>query len=111
MLDINNLMGKAREMQEKVKEAQENLFNIRASAESGAGMVKATVNGKKQVISIEVDNDLIKPEDKEMMEDLIAAAVNKALEEAERIAREEIAKVSQGMMPNIPGMDLSKFGM
>lgn len=102
MFDLNNLMGKAREMQEKIKEAQANLNNIKTTAEAGAGMVKATVNGNKQVLSIEVDNDIISVEDKEMMQDLIVAAVNRALADIENSSKDEMQKATQGIMPNMP---------
>ncbi len=109
MFDFKNLMGKVKEMQEKMQAAQENLVNIKTSAESGAGMVKATVNGKKQVVSIEIDQDLIKPDDKEMMQDLIVAAINKALQEVDVLAKEELKKSTQGVMPNIPGFDFGNM--
>ena len=103
------MMGKVREMQEKMKEAQENLASIYATGESGAGMVKATVNGKKQLIKLEIDDSLVNTDDKDMMNDLIVAAVNKAMEEAEVLAKEEIQKSTQGIMPNIPGFDLGSM--
>lgn len=107
MFDMMKMMGRMKEVQAKMKEAQENLVNVHATGESGGGMVKATVNGKKQVISLEIDNDLITPEDKEMMSDLIIAAINKAMEEAEVLAKEEIKKSTEGLIPDIPGLDLS----
>ena len=100
------MMGKMKEVQAKVKEAQANLVNIKTTAESGGGMVKATVNGKKELISLEIDNDLVKPDDKEMLQDLVVAAVNKATQEVEVLAKEEMKKSTEGMLPNIPGMDL-----
>lgn len=109
MFDLNNLMGKVKEMQDKMKEVQDNLAQIKVAAEAGAGMVKATVNGKRQVISIEVDAELVKPDDQEMMQDLIVAAINKALEDADVVAKEEMQKATQGMMPNIPGFDLNNM--
>lgn len=109
MFDLNNLMGKAREMQEKMKEAQANLSNIKTTAESGAGMVKVTVNGNKQVLSIEIDSEIIKPEDKEMMQDLIVAAINKGLADIENLAKEEMQKATDGIVPNLP-FDLGNLG-
>lgn len=100
------MMGKMKEVQAKIKEAQENLVHLKASGESGGGMVKATVNGKKEVVSIEIDQDLVKPDDREMLQDLVVAAVNKALQEVEGLAKEEIRKSTEGMLPNIPGLDL-----
>ncbi len=108
-MDMSKMFGKVREMQAKLKEAQENLENITATGEAGAGMVKAVVNGKKKLISIELEESLIKPEDREMLQDLIVAAVNKAIEEVELKANEEMRKSTEGMMPNIPGLDLSKM--
>lgn len=109
MLDMMKMMGKMKEVQAKIKEAQENLAHIQVSAESGAGMVKATVNGKKQLIDLAIDAELIKPEDKEMMKDLIIAAVNKALEDAEIQAKEALKKSTEGILPNIPGLDLGNL--
>ena len=70
-------------------------------------MVKATVNGKKQLVAIEVDPALLKSEDKVILQDLIVAAVNKANDEAEGLAKEEMRKSTEGLLPNIPGLDLS----
>ena len=103
------MLGKMKEVQAKVKEAQEKLGTIRVSGESGGGMVKATVNGKKRLIGLEIDPALIKPDDQQMMQDLIVAAVNKAMGEAEILAKEEIKKSTDGMLPNIPGLDLDGF--
>ena len=69
--------------------------------------MKATVNGKRQVIALDVDASLLKTEDKIVLQDLIIAAVNKASEEAEVKAKEELRKSTEGLLPNIPGMDLS----
>ncbi|MEM9856079.1 MAG: YbaB/EbfC family nucleoid-associated protein [Bacteroidota bacterium] len=106
MFDMMKMMGKMKEVQAKVKEAQENLVNITTTAESGAGMVKATVNGKKELVKLELDKDLVKPEDQEMLQDLIIAAVNKATSEVEIMAKEELKKSTEGLLPNIPGLDL-----
>ncbi|MEM7107369.1 MAG: YbaB/EbfC family nucleoid-associated protein [Bacteroidota bacterium] len=106
MFDMMKMMGKMKEVQAKVKEAQDNLVNITTTAESGAGMVKATVNGKKELVKLEFDQDLVKPEDQEMLQDLIIAAVNKATSEVEVLAKEELKKSTEGLLPNIPGLDL-----
>jgi len=108
-MDLSNLFGKVKEMQSKLQEAQENLGKITSEGEAGAGMVKVVANGKKQVISIEIDPELIKPDDKEFLQDLVVAAVNKALEAVEEKAKEEMKKSTEGMLPNIPGMDFSKM--
>ena len=104
-MDLSNMFGKMHEMEAKLKEAQENLGSITAEAEAGGGMVKILVNGKKQVLKIEIDDDLISPSDKEMMCDLIIAATNKAIEEVEEKGRVYLQQNAQTFMPNIPGLD------
>ncbi len=106
MFDMMKMMGKMKEVQARIKEAQENLVSITATGESGGGMVKATVNGKRQVVAVEIDPTLMKPEDRTVAQDLVVAAVNKALEEVETLAREELRKKTEGLLPNIPGLDL-----
>lgn len=108
-MDMSNMFGKMREMQAKLKEAQENLDKITAEGESGGGMVKAIVNGRKKVISIVIEESLMTPHDKEMVQDLVVAAINNALQNVELKSNEEIKKTTEGMMPNIPGLDLSKM--
>jgi nucleoid-associated protein EbfC len=109
MFDMMKMMGKMKEVQGRIKEAQDNLVRVNASGESGGGMVKVIVNGKKQVISIDVDPAILRAEDKVLVQDLIVAAVNKASEEVEILAKEEIKKATEGLLPNIPGMDLSSL--
>ena len=107
MFDMMKMMGKVKEMQARLKEAQDNLANLKVSAESGGGMVKVTVNGKKQVIAIDIDSSILRSEDRTLIQDLVVAAVNKANEEAEVLAKEELRKSTEGILPNIPGMDFS----
>lgn len=104
------MMGKMKEVQQKMKEAQDELKDITTSGESGGGMVKATANGQKEIIGLEIDESLINLTDRNMMRDLIIAASNKALREAEELSKEHIKKSTEGMIPNIPGLDLSGLG-
>ncbi|MBO6760299.1 MAG: YbaB/EbfC family nucleoid-associated protein, partial [Roseivirga sp.] len=67
------------------------------------------VNGKKSVISIDIDESLLSKDDKEMLQDLTVAAINNAMEKADARAKEEIKKSTDGLMPNIPGMDLGNL--
>ena len=108
-MDMTNMFGKMREMQTKLKEVQDNLDNITAEGESGGGMVKAVVKGRKKVISVSIEETLMTPKDKEMVQDLVVAAINSALQNVEAISSEEIKKTTEGMMPNIPGLDFSKM--
>ena len=107
MFDMMKMMGKMKEVQARMKEAQDNLGKLRVQGESGAGLVKATVTGKKQLIAMDIDTSLLKADDKVILQDLIIAAVNKANDEAEVAAKEEIRKSTDGLLPNIPGLDLS----
>ncbi len=109
MFDMMKMMGKVKELQDKMKEAQENLIHITAEGEAGGGMVKAVVNGKKQVVSIQVDKDMFVPADQEMVQDLIVAAINHALQEVDVLAKQEIKKSTQGVIPDIPGFDLGSM--
>jgi len=107
MFDMMKMMGKVKEVQTRLKEAQENLVHVKATAESGGGMVRATVNGRKKLIALEIDELILKAQDKVMVQDLVVAAVNKATEEADVLAKEELRKSTQGILPDIPGMDFS----
>lgn len=109
MLDMMKMMGKVKEMQGKLREAQDKLETITVTGEAGAGMVKATVNGKKKVIAIEIDASILSTTDKVLVQDLVVAAVNKAIEEAEVRAREELRKSTEGLFPNIPGLDFTQM--
>jgi nucleoid-associated protein EbfC len=109
MFDMMKMMGKIKEVQERLRAAQESLATIQATAESGAGLVKATVNGKKQVVALDIDPSILKSEDKVLVQDLIVAAVNKATDEVEGRAKEHLRKSTEGLLPNIPGLDLSSM--
>ena len=108
-MDFSNMFGKIKEMQAKLKEVQDNLDRITVEGESGGGMVKALVNGRKKVIKIEIEESLLTPADKTMLQDLVVAAINVALQNVEAKSNEEIQKTTQGIIPNIPGFDLSKM--
>ena len=107
--DMMGMLGKVKEFQAKMKEAQESLGQLSESAEAGAGMVKVTVNGRKQLVNLSIDPELMKAEDREMLQDLIIAAVNRAIENIEEKIKSRIQESTEGVLPNIPGFDLSKF--
>ena len=83
MFDMMKMMGKMKEVQARLKEAQDSLVLLKVSGESGGGMVKATVNGKRQLIALDIDAALLKAEDKTIVQDLVIAAINKASDDAE----------------------------
>jgi len=111
MFDMFSMMGKIKEVQAKMKDAQDSLQFITVTAESGAGMVKAKANGLRKLISLEIDPSLLNQDDKEMLTDLVVAAVNKAMDEANDKARDEMKRQTEGLLPNIPGLDLSSLGL
>jgi nucleoid-associated protein EbfC len=109
MFDLMSIMNKVKEAQAKVKEAQARLVHLKAEGEAGAGMVKVWVNGNRKVISIQMDDSIINISDKEMLGDLVVAATNKAMEQIEGKIKEEMKSATDGMMPNIPGMDFGSM--
>lgn len=104
-----DMFGKVKEFQARMKEAQASLNTITESGESGAGMVRVTVNGLKQIVRLNIDQDLIRPDDREMLQDLVVAATNKALENVEPKIKAHLQKATEGLLPNIPGFDLGNL--
>ena len=112
MFDMMGMMGKVKDMQARMKEIKDNLVHLTAEGESGAGLVKALVNGNKQVIRIDIDPSLLKETDQTILQDLTVAAVNNALKNVEEKTQLEFKQKTEGLLPNIPGMDLGNmFGM
>ena len=105
MVNIGNMMKQAQQMQKKMADAQEKLSSIEVEGVSGGGMVKVTASAKGDIKRIAIDDTLMKPEEKEMTEDLIVAAINDAKQKGEVAAQEEMKKVTGGIsLP--PGMKL-----
>lgn len=101
---MGNLMKQAQKMQAELQKAQEEIAQAEVTGESGAGMVKIVMNGRHDVKSVAIDDSLME-EDKEILEDLIAAAVNDAVRKVETNTQEKMAKVTGGMgMP--PGFNM-----
>jgi DNA-binding YbaB/EbfC family protein len=109
MFDMMKIMGQIKEAQSRIKAAQENLVNVTAEGESGAGLVKAVVNGKRMLVELHIDESLNNPDDAEMRKDLIIAAVNKASQAVEEKARQVMKESTDGLLPNIPGLDLGNI--
>lgn len=93
---MGNLMKQAQKMQEEMQKAQEEIARAEVTGESGAGLVRVTMNGRHDVKSVQIDESLME-EEKEILEDLIAAAVNDAVRKVEQNTQEKMAKVTSGM--------------
>jgi DNA-binding YbaB/EbfC family protein len=99
-----NMMGKLQELQEQMGKVQEEIAAMQATGESGGGVVKVTANGRQQVLKIEIAKEVIDPNEPEMLEDLIVAAVNKAIERTKEIGEERMAEAARSMLPpGFPG--------
>ncbi len=103
--NVGNLMKQAQQFQAKMAKLQEELGEKTVEASAGGGMVTVLVNGQQEVLSIKIDPEVIDPEDVEMLQDLILAAVNDGLTRAKNMVSEEMSKLTGGMnIPNIPGL-------
>ncbi len=96
------MMKQAQKMQAKIMKIQEEMAERSVEASSGGGMVTVTANGKQEILSIRIEPEVVDPEDVEMLQDLVAAAVNEALKKAQEMVAEEMAKVTGGMQ--LPGL-------
>jgi len=95
-------MKQAQLMQQKMARMQEELAQREVEASAGGGMVTAVVNGKQQLISLKIDQGVVDPEDVEMLQDLVVAAVNEAIKKSQDMMQQEMSKITGGM--NIPGL-------
>jgi DNA-binding YbaB/EbfC family protein len=94
---LNNLMKQAQQMQEQVKKLQAEARNKTAEASSGGGMVTVVANGRQEVLSIKIDKSVVDPGDVEMLQDLVAAAVNEALRKSQELMKDEMGRLTAGM--------------
>lgn len=100
--NMGNMMKQVQKMQKQMAQMQSELDEKVYEASSGGGAVTAKANGKKEVVSISIDKDVVDPDDVEMLEDLVLAAVSEALRGAEEMVAKEMGKITGGM--NIPGL-------
>ena len=107
MLDMMKMMSKFKEAQEKMKKIKDELDTIEVSSDSGACLVKVVVNGKKELISVEIDESILN--EKDMVQDLVVAASNKALKEIDIKIKEYMKEKTGDIIPNIPGFDMGNL--
>jgi len=97
---LGNMMKQAQQMQDRMQKAQAEIANLEVTGEAGAGMVKVTMMGNHNVRRVSIDPSLFDDDDKEMIEDLVAAAINDAVRRVEQTSKEKMAEVTGGM--NLP---------
>ena len=101
-MNMQQIMRQAQKMQKKMEEAQEEAANQIVEASAGGGMVSVKVNGKQELLEISIEKDVINPDDVEMLQDLIVAAVNEGMKKAQQIMQDKLQGITGGL--NIPGM-------
>lgn len=99
---FGNIMKQAKMMQEKIGKIQEEMANKTVEASAGGGMIKTVINGRQEMVSIKIDPEVVNPDDIEMLEDLILAAINEGIKRSQEMMAEEMSKITGGM--NIPGL-------
>ena len=101
-MNMQEMMKQARKMQEQLAQAQESMKDVTIDASAGGGMVKATVNGDLELVSIQIDPDALDPEDVDLLQDMIVAAVNEAIRGVSEVASKQMSSITGGL--NVPGM-------
>jgi len=104
MKNMNNMMKQAQKLQKKMFRAQQDLATKTVEASSGGGMVKVVANGAQKIESITIEKEVVDPEDVEMLQDLVIAAANDALEKSQEMISAEMGKLTGGLNLNIPGL-------
>ncbi len=102
MGNMGKMMKQVQKMQADMAKLQEELVNQTVEATSGGGMVKVVANGKQEIMSIKINPEAVDPEDVEMLQDMVMAAVNEALRQSQDMVAREMSKITGGM--NIPGL-------
>ena len=102
MQDFGSMMKQAKKLQEKMAGLQKELESKMVEATAGGGMVSVVVNGKFELQSLKIDREVVSPDDVDMLQDLIVAAVNEGIRKAQGMASSEMAKLTGGM--NVPGL-------
>ncbi|MGA1862387.1 YbaB/EbfC family nucleoid-associated protein [Deferribacter thermophilus] len=103
-MNIQQLMKQAQKMQKKMLELQEEAAKEVVEASAGGGMVVVKVNGKQEVVEIRIEKDVVDPDDIEMLQDLIMAAVNEGIKKSQEMVQEKMSKLTGGLGLNFPGM-------
>ena len=101
--NMANQFGMLQKLQKEMAKLQDALEDMSVEGTAGGGMVTVAVSGKQSVLSVRIDPEVVTPDDVEMLEDLIAAATNQALDKSREMAQEEMQKIAGGMLGGLPG--------
>jgi DNA-binding YbaB/EbfC family protein len=102
MKDMQGILRQAQQMQERLARVQEELAGKTVEASAGGGMVTAVVNGRQEVVSVRIEKEVVSPDDVDLLQDLVAGAVNEAMSRSRKMMADEMAKVTGGL--NLPGL-------
>ena len=102
MKDMQGIIRQAQQMQERLARLQEELAGRTVEASSGGGMVTVVVNGRQEVVSVRIEKEVVSPEDVELLQDLVAGAMNEAISRSRKMMADEMAKITGGL--NLPGL-------
>ena len=105
MKDLNEILGMASRVQEELQRAQENLDKIEVEGAAGGGLGKVRASAKGRIVGVSIDDSLLAPSEKQMLEDLVAAAFNDARKKADEVSSAEMSKMTSGL-PLPPGFKL-----
>jgi DNA-binding YbaB/EbfC family protein len=102
MKEMQDILRQAQQMQERLARVQEELAGKTVEASAGGGMVTVVVNGRQEIVSVRIEKEVVSPDDVELLQDLVAGAVNEAISRSRKMMAEEMAKITGGM--NLPGL-------
>ena len=102
MKDMQGILRQAQQMQERLARLQEELAGKTVEASAGGGMVTVVVNDRQEVVSVRIEKEVVSPEEVELLQDLVAGAMNEAISRSRKMMADEMAKITGGM--NLPGL-------
>jgi DNA-binding YbaB/EbfC family protein len=102
MKEMQDILRQAQQMQERLARVQEELAGKTVEASAGGGMVTVVVNGRQEIVSVRIEKEVVSPDDVELLQDLVAGAVNEAISRSRKMMADEMAKITGGL--NLPGL-------
>ena len=110
-MDLFGMMGKMSKLKEEVAKLNTEMDEKQIEVSGASDMIQITLSGNKEIKNISINESMFRPEFKDELEDLLVVIINQAINEADIQKKEELKKRTEGMIPNIPGLDLSGFGL